>query len=98
MRDLVGAGVNRCEAGLRLVGGEDPAVVGSDGDALGVPRDGDDGEKFAVGDVEYGDGARADVGGVAALAVVGEREHVRLGLAGGDGADDFEGFGIDEGD
>ena len=96
--DLVGAGVNGGEARLGLIGGEDPAVVGGDGDALGVVGDGEDGEELAVGNIEYGDGAGADVGGVAKLAVVRECEHVRLGLAGGDGANDFEGLGIDDGD
>jgi len=51
---------------------------------------------FVGGEVEDRDGAGADVGGVAATAVVGDGEHVGLRLAGGDGGDDGVGLRIDE--
>ncbi len=73
-------------------------VVVGDGDALRIRRDGDDFEGFAGRNVQHGDRSGHNIRGVAAAAVVGEREHVALRRAGGDGADDLEGFGIDEGD
>ena len=59
---------------------------------------GNDGDGLFADQVQHGDGAGADVCGVAAASVVGEDEHVRLRLAGGDGADDPARLWIDDGD
>src|SRR6201999_2094464 len=95
---FVGRCVDNSELRLGLVGGEDPAVVVRDGDALRFFRDGNDGEGLFAHQVQDGDGAGPDVGGVAAASVVREYQHVRLRLAGGDVADDLARLWIDDGD
>ncbi len=49
-----------------------------------------------AGDVDDGHGAGPDVGGVGAAAIVREGEHVALGLAGWNCADDLQRLGIDD--
>ena len=46
----------------------------------------------------HGDRARADIGRVAAVAIVRKSQHVAFRLAGGDSANDLQRFGIDDGD
>ena len=62
------------------------------------PEIGNDGDGLFAYQIEHGDGARADVCGVAAASVMREHQHVRLRLAGGDGADDPARLWIDDGD
>ncbi len=90
--------IDHSKARLRDVRGEDEPVVAGDGNALDFSGDRDHGDGPASGHVEYGDGAGPDVGRVAELAVVGERQHVRLCLAGGDFADDLQRGWIDDSD
>ena len=78
--------------------GEEEGSIGREGDALDGLGDGDDGEGLAGLEIEHGDGAGGDVGGVAVKAVGCDGEHVGLGPGGGNGADDGEGVRVDDGD
>ena len=97
-RNLVGCGVDDGELRLGLVGGKHPAVVNGKRNALGLPRDVNDRERLARLKIQHADRAHMNVGRVAALAVVGDGQHVRFRLAGGHRTQNAQAARIDDGD
>ena len=96
--DGAGCDIDDVELGLVHVRGEEERSVGRQGDPLNGFRDGNHCDDLAGSEIEHGDGASGDVGGIAVEAIGRDDEHVRFGSAGGDGAHGREGTRVDDSD
>src|SRR5260370_664382 len=99
--DFVSGRVDDSDAGRVLVVSEDAEPIRRDGNSLDTFGHGNRGDEFALRQIQHAHAAGADVGGVTALAVGRQNQHVGLRLARGNlrenlarpGIDDVDGIG-----
>src|SRR5260370_22583589 len=81
--DFVSGRVDDSDAGRVLVVSEDAEPIRRDGNSLDTFGHGNRGDEFALRQIQHAHAAGADVGGVTALAVGRQNQHVGLRLARG---------------
>src|SRR2546425_4461089 len=84
LRDLVVRRIDHCESWLCLVGGEYPTIIHRQRNALSVAAHRYDRQHFPGFEVQHRDRPGSDICRVTAAAILGDGEHVRLRLSGGD--------------